>query len=85
MFRNTYPKKFIYVQKKIIPQSPYPLPTCKGRTSGEGKCFHKTPKKKKNSSSRAKIAKKCNDRFRKHPLHQQLNKGKALKSQSEVT
>ena len=65
------------------PQSPYPLPTCKGRTSGNGRCFHKT--KKKIPLQEPKIAQKCNDRFRKHPLHQQLNKEKALKSQSEVT
>ena len=41
--------------------------------------------KKKNPLQEPKIAQKCNDRFRKHPLHQQLNKEKALKSQSEVT
>ena len=42
-------------------------------------------KKKKIPLQEPKIAQKCNDRFRKHPLHQQLNKEKALKSQSEVT
>ena len=40
------------------------------------------PKKKKNPLQEPKIAQKCNDRFKKHPLHQQLNKEKALKSQS---
>ena len=41
------------------PQSPYPLPTCKGRTSGKGRCFHKT--KKKIPLQEPKIAQKCND------------------------
>ena len=40
------------------------------------------PKKKKIPLQEPKIAQKCNDRFKKHPLHQQLNKEKALKSQS---
>ena len=47
--------------------------------------FIRPQKKKKIPLQEPKIAQKCNERFRKHPLHQQLNKEKALKSQSEVT
>ena len=47
--------------------------------------FIRPKKKKKIPLQEPKIAQKCNERFRKHPLHQQLNKEKALKSQSEVT